>query len=53
MAKFEDAITRAVTSCKQSGNEPTHHFADTGKMIGNGNGAIQNGWLPIGKSEEE
>ena len=33
MTKFEDAINRAITSCKQSGNEPTHHFADVGKMI--------------------
>ena len=31
--RFEDAIKRAVTSCKQSGNEPTYHFADAGKPI--------------------
>ena len=23
---FEKAIRKAVTSCEQSGNEPTHHF---------------------------
>lgn len=31
--RFENAINRAITSCKQSGNEPTHHFADAGKVI--------------------
>ena len=31
--RFEDAIRRAITSCKQSGNEPLYHFADVGKMI--------------------
>ena len=31
--RFEDAVKRAITSCKSSGNEPSHHFADAGKMI--------------------
>ena len=31
--RFEEAIKRAIASCKQSGNEPLHHFADVGKMI--------------------
>jgi len=31
--RFEDAINRALTSCKQSGNEPSHHFAVAGKPI--------------------
>ena len=38
---FEDAIKRAITSCKQSGNEPSYHFADVGKMIEGGKGAVQ------------
>ncbi|MBI5676338.1 MAG: DNA damage-inducible protein D [Nitrospirae bacterium] len=36
--RFEDAITRAITSCKQSGNEPLYHFAGVGKMIDIGKG---------------
>jgi len=39
--RFEDAIKRAITSCKQSGNEPAHHFADAGKPITGGKGAVQ------------
>jgi len=39
--RFEDAIKRAVTSCKQSGNEPAYHFADAGKPIEGGKGAVQ------------
>ena len=31
--RFEDAIKRAITSCKQSGNIPENHFADVGKMV--------------------
>ena len=31
--RFEDAVKRAATSCKQSGNESLHHFAGVGKMI--------------------
>jgi len=37
--RFEDAINRAITSCKQSGNEPTYHFAGAGKPIEGGKGA--------------
>ena len=36
--RFEDAIKRALTSCKQSGNEPSYHFAGAGKMIDIGKG---------------
>lgn len=36
--RFEDAVKRAITSCKSSGNEPSHHFADAGKMIDIGKG---------------
>ncbi|MDP3112135.1 MAG: DNA damage-inducible protein D [Thermodesulfovibrionales bacterium] len=36
--RFEDAIKRALTSCKQSGNEPSYHFAGVGKMIDIGKG---------------
>jgi len=39
--RFEDAIKRAITSCKQSGNEPSHHFAGVGKPIEGGKGAVQ------------
>ena len=39
--RFEDAIKRAITSCKSSGNEPAHHFADAGKPIEGGKGAVQ------------
>ncbi|MDP3029264.1 MAG: DNA damage-inducible protein D [Deltaproteobacteria bacterium] len=39
--RFEDAINRALTSCKQSGNEPSHHFAGAGKPIEGGKGAVQ------------
>jgi len=36
--RFEDAVKRAITSCKQSGNESLHHFAGVGKMIDIGKG---------------
>ena len=36
--RFEDAVKRAITSCKSSENEPSHHFADAGKMIDIGKG---------------
>ncbi|MGD0463167.1 MAG: DNA damage-inducible protein D [Tepidisphaeraceae bacterium] len=36
--RFEEAITRAITSCNQSGNDPAHHFAGAGKMIAVGKG---------------
>lgn len=39
--RFEDAVKRALTSCKQSGNEPAYHFAGAGKPIEGGKGAIQ------------
>ncbi|MDF3055568.1 MAG: DNA protein [Gammaproteobacteria bacterium] len=31
--RFEQAIERAVTSCKQSENPAEHHFASAGKPI--------------------
>jgi DNA-damage-inducible protein D len=31
--RFEDAIKRAITSCRQSGNDQGHHFAGAGKPI--------------------
>ena len=37
--RFEDAIKRALTSCKQSGNTPENHFADAGKMVEIGSGS--------------
>jgi DNA-damage-inducible protein D len=38
---FEKAIQKAVTSCEQSGNEPTYHFARARKLIVGGKGAVQ------------
>jgi DNA-damage-inducible protein D len=39
--RFENAIQKAIESCKQSGNDPSHHFAGAGKQINLGKGAIQ------------
>lgn len=39
--RFEDAIDRAMTSCEKSGNKKGHHFADAGKMIATGKGAVR------------
>jgi DNA-damage-inducible protein D len=39
--RFEDAVQRAITSCRQSGNEPNYHFAGAGKPITGGKGAVQ------------
>jgi DNA-damage-inducible protein D len=39
--RFEDAIKRAITSCKQSGNEPSYHFASSGKMVELGSGGVR------------
>ncbi len=36
--RFEEALQRAITSCQQSGNDPTHHFAGVGKLIEHGKG---------------
>jgi hypothetical protein len=37
--RFENAIKKAITSCEQSGNEPSHHFAGAGKVVGIGSEA--------------
>ena len=37
--RFENAIRKAVESCKQSGNNPEHHLAGAGKMMLRGKGA--------------
>jgi len=37
--RFEQAVDRAIISCKESGNKPHYHFAGAGKMIGTGKGA--------------
>lgn len=34
--RFENAIKKAIESCKQSGNNPQNHFASAGKMVGIG-----------------
>src|SRR3984957_9884286 len=39
--RFDNTIRRAIESCKQSGNDPTHHFASAGKQIQLGKGATQ------------
>lgn len=39
--KFENAIKKAVNSCKQSGNYPQHHFVGADKPITGGKGAVQ------------
>jgi DNA-damage-inducible protein D len=39
--RFEDAIKRAIVACEQSGNKPGHHFANAGKMIDTGKGAVR------------
>lgn len=39
--RFEQAIERGITSCKESGNPPEHHFAGAGKPIAGGKGAVQ------------
>ncbi|MBS0615039.1 MAG: DNA damage-inducible protein D [Verrucomicrobia bacterium] len=38
---FENAIKKAIESCKQSGNDPAHHFAGARKVIQAGKGATQ------------
>lgn len=39
--RFENAIKKAIESCKQSGNNPKHHFTGSGKQIQFGKGAMQ------------
>ena len=39
--RFDDAVKRAMISCKQSGNEPNYHFAGAGKMIEVGKGGLR------------
>jgi len=33
MAAVENAINKAITSCRKSDNDPDHHFAGAGKMV--------------------
>ncbi len=37
--RFENAIEKAMASCKQSGNDPAYHFAGAGKMVDLGSGS--------------
>jgi len=37
--RFEQALERAIISCKESGNPPDNHFAGIGKMVGLGSGS--------------
>lgn len=39
--RFEQAITRAITSCEQSGNNSSHHFAGAGKMVSLGSSSTR------------
>ncbi|OGN56737.1 MAG: DNA damage-inducible protein D [Chlamydiae bacterium RIFCSPHIGHO2_12_FULL_44_59] len=39
--RFENALEKAIESCKQSGNDPKHHFTGSGKQIQFGKGATQ------------
>lgn len=39
--RFDDAVSRAVISCNQSGNNPDYHFASAGKMIKVGKGGVR------------
>jgi len=38
---FENAVTKAITSCQKSGNSPDNHFARARKPIIGGKGAVQ------------
>lgn len=39
--RFEQAVERAITSCKESGNNPDYHFAGAGKMVELGSGSAR------------
>lgn len=39
--RFDEAVQRAMTSCTQSGNEPSNHFAGVGKMVELGSGSFR------------
>lgn len=39
--RFEQAIERAIISCKESGNPPENHFAGAGKMVDLGSGSAR------------
>jgi DNA-damage-inducible protein D len=39
--RFENALKKAMESCKQSGNNPEHHFTGSGNPITSGKGRTQ------------
>lgn len=39
--RFENAIKKAILSCEESGNKQHYHFAEVGKPIVGGKGAVQ------------
>ena len=39
--RFENAIEKAIGSCRQSGNDPKHHFTGAGNPITTGKGRSQ------------
>ena len=45
--RFEQAIQRAETSCRESGNPPENHFAGAGKMVHRSTGNVANS--PVSK----
>ena len=40
--RFEQAIKRAMDTCRESGNEPENHFAGAGKMVSLGSVSERN-----------
>ena len=39
--RFEEVVQKAITACENSGYEPRDHFAEVGKMVPLGSGAIR------------
>ena len=39
--RFEQAVERAMTTYKQSGNDPEHHIAGAGNMVELGSGSTR------------
>jgi DNA-damage-inducible protein D len=39
--RFEEVVQKAVTACENSGYEPRDHFAEVGKMVPLGSGAVR------------
>ncbi len=50
--RFEKAVERAISSCKESGNLPGYHFAGAGKPITGGRGVTKVQVDPLGRLTE-